>query len=105
MFRHVVMFRWAEAVDDEHVADVAARLDTLPATIDVIRRYEHGRDARFSEGNFDYVVVADFDSAEDYVAYRDHPAHTAFIAALIAGSIAERSAVQYHLDDPTTTTR
>jgi hypothetical protein len=47
-------------------------------------------------GNFDYVVVADFDSVEGYVTYRDHLVHTAFIADMIAGRVAERSAVQYH---------
>jgi hypothetical protein len=95
MFRHVVMFRWAEGVADAHVAEVARRLDELPEAIPVIRSYLHGADARVNEGNFDYVVVADFDSADDYVVYRDHPAHTAFVTELIAGRVAERSAVQY----------
>ena len=96
MFRHVVMFRWADGVDDAHVAEVARRLDELPEAISAIRSYRHGTDAGVNDGNFDYVVVADFDSADDYVAYRDHPEHRAFIADLIAGRIDERAAVQYH---------
>ena len=96
MFRHVVMFRWADGVDDGHLAEVARRLDELPSAIPEIRSYRHGVDARVNEGNFEYVVVADFDSADDYLAYRDHPAHAAFISDLIAGRLAERAAVQYH---------
>jgi hypothetical protein len=96
VFRHVVMFRWADDVDDGHVADVGARLDRLADTIEEIRSYRHGVDAGVNDGNFDYVVVADFDSVDDYLAYRDHPAHTAFIADVIAGRIDARAAVQYH---------
>jgi hypothetical protein len=95
MLRHVVMFRWADDVDDSHVTEVARRLDELPAAIPEIRAYRHGRDAGVNEGNFDYVVVGDFDSVADYVVYRDHPVHAAFIADVIAGRVADRAAVQY----------
>ena len=96
MFRHVVMFRWADDVDEAHVVEVARRLDELPTAIEQIRSYHHGPDAGVNEGNFDYVVVADFESVDDYLVYRDHPAHVAFVGDLIAGRVSERSAVQYH---------
>ncbi len=96
--RHVVMFKWADGVDADHVAAVAAGLDNLAATIEQIKQYRHGPDIGLSDQNFDYVVVGDFDSADDYVAYRDHPVHQAFIAELIAGRISERAAVQYDID-------
>jgi hypothetical protein len=96
MFRHVVMFRWTDDVDDAHRAAVARRLDELPDVITVIRSYRHGVDAGLNHGNFDYVLVADFDSDDDYIAYRDHPVHQAFIAEMIAGRVVERAAVQYH---------
>lgn len=98
MMRHVVMFKWADGVDVDHVAAVAAGLDDLAATIEQIKQYRHGPDIGLSDQNFDYVVVGDFDSADDYVAYRDHPVHQAFIAELIAGRITERAAVQYEID-------
>jgi len=95
MIRHVVMFRWADDVDDEHVASVAAALDGLPDAIPEISGYAHGRDLVLADGNHDYAVVGDFDTAADYATYRDHPVHRAFIADLIAGRIAERAAVQF----------
>ncbi len=98
MFRHVVMFKWSEEIDAEHVAAASAALETLPSKIDVLRSYVHGPDAGISDGNFDYVVVADVDSPEDYATYRDHPDHQAMIQEFIAGKVAARSAVQYHLD-------
>ena len=96
MFRHVVMFRWADDVDAAHVGEIARRLDELPDAIEEISSYRHGADALVNDGNFDYVVVADFDSVDDYMVYRDHPVHLAVIADVIAGRVAERAAVQYH---------
>lgn len=99
MIRHVVMFQWADDVDDAHVAAVAAGLDSLVDVIPEIRRYRHGRDLGVNAGNFDYVVVGDFDSVDDYLVYRDHPTHQAFIQQLIVGKVSGRSAVQYEFDD------
>ena len=98
MFRHVVMFSWTDDVDDAHIAAVSAALDTLPDNIDVLRSYRHGPDAGISDGNFDYVVVADLDTADDFVTYRDHPDHVAVIQQVFAGRVAQRAAVQYHVD-------
>lgn len=98
MLRHVVMFRWADDVDDEHVAAVRAGLDELPGHIPEIVRYHHGNDVGINDGNFDYVVVGDFASADDYVVYRDHPVHQAFIQRCIAGRVSDRAAVQYEIE-------
>jgi hypothetical protein len=97
MLRHVVMFRWNDSVDEGHVAAVAAGLDELRARIPEIVSYHHGPDVGINDGNYDYVVVGDFVDQDDYLAYRDHPLHSAFIASLITGRVAERGAVQYRL--------
>jgi hypothetical protein len=96
-FRHVVMFRWADGIDPAHPATALAALAALPTQIPGILRYEHGPDAGVNEGNFDFVLVADFASVDDYLVYRDHPAHQQFLATYIKGFIAERAAVQYEV--------
>jgi len=93
-FRHVVMFKWADHVDDDHVEQVSAGLSALPSAIDVIRNYVHGSDVGVSEGTYDYVVVADFDNVADFRTYRDHPQHVLLIEELIKGNVADRAAVQ-----------
>lgn len=98
MFRHVVMFNWTDDVDDAQVATVSAALDSLPGKIDVLRDYRHGPDVGISDGNFDYVLVADVDNAEDFATYRDHPDHVAVIKQVFAGKVAQRAAVQYEVD-------
>lgn len=97
MFRHVVMFRWNEDVTSDEVSATGRALDALPALVPTILDYRHGDDAGVNSGNFDYVVVADFDDVEGYLAYRDHPDHQALIAAHIAGRVADRAAVQFEV--------
>ena len=96
MFRHVVMFSWTADTTPADVSAIVDGLGGLPAAIGEIRDYRFGADAEINEGNFDFVVVADFESAEDYVVYRDHPVHRALIAERIAPHIATRAAVQFH---------
>ena len=98
MFRHVVMFKWVEDVDSAHVDAMAQALDALVSTVDEVMSYEHGPDLGISEGNFDYVIVGEYASADDYVVYRDHPEHQRIITELIKPYVASRAAVQYRTD-------
>ena len=94
-FRHVVMFKWEDHVDPEHIELVRRGLSALPMEIDEIRGYVHGSDVGISEGTYDYVVVADFDNVNDFRTYRDHPQHVLLIEELITGNITDRAAIQY----------
>ena len=98
MFRHVVMFRFAEDLDAAHIDSVTEGLDALPPQIPEIRGYAHGPDLGASDGTFDYALVADFDSPEAFQTYRDHPAHQQFLVDCIAGKAIDRAAVQYSTD-------
>jgi hypothetical protein len=95
MLRHVVMFRWKEGVGDEEKRSVAEGLGALPAAIPEIRRYEFGEDAGLSEGSFDFVLVADFETQVDYEVYQGHPDHQQVIRERIKPAISERAAAQY----------
>ena len=66
-----------------------------PGQIPEIRDYRFGPDLGINEGNHQYAVVADFDSVDDYLVYRDHPAHLTVIAEAIRPILAARAAVQF----------
>jgi hypothetical protein len=97
MIRHVVMFRWTDGLDQSHIDKVAAAFDALVETIPEIRSYVHGRDLGLDAANFDYAVVADFDTVEALTTYREHPVHQRLIADLIKGYAAQRVAVQHEV--------
>ena len=94
-FRHVVLFRWTAGIGTDHVDRVREAFDALPAQVPLLRSLVHGSDVGVAEGNFDYVVVADFDRLDDWRAYRDHPAHVLLVEELIKPALAERAAIQY----------
>jgi hypothetical protein len=98
MIRHTVMFRWAPDTTPADLAAITEGLGGLPAAIPEIRDYRFGHDIGINRGNFDFVVVADFADADDYLAYRDHPLHQALLAERIAPHVAERVAVQFDTD-------
>jgi hypothetical protein len=95
MFRHVVMFKWNDDVDEAHIEATGAALDALVASIPEVGEYRHGPDAGLTDGNFDYAIVGEYASVDDYVVYRDHPDHQAVIQQFIAGRVSDRAAVQY----------
>ena len=95
MLRHTVMFRWKPDTTPEQVAAIEEGLAALPGAIDTVRSFRFGRDAGINEGNFDFVVTADFDDRDGYLVYRDHPAHIAVVVERIRPQIADRAAVQF----------
>ncbi len=95
MIRHVVVFRWNDTVTDRSLTATAAALDALPDAIAEIAEYRHGPDLGLTPANYDYAVVGDFASADDYLVYRDHPEHQRFIAEHITGRVADRAALQF----------
>lgn len=95
VFRHVALFRWREGVPRAQVDVIAAALRSLQAQIPELRSYHVGPDAGRAEGNWDFAVVADFDHADDWCTYRDHPAHLKVAAEWVRPALAERVALQY----------
>lgn len=95
MIRHVVLFKWNEGVDEAHVAATTAAFAALPAQIPQIVSYSFGSDLGVAPTNFDYAVTGEFASLDDFIAYRDHPAHQALLHACIVPFVATRHAVQF----------
>ena len=98
-FRHVVMFRFDPEASDEQCQALARGLDDMPAATGAIHPddYRHGPDAGINPASFDYVVVADFASADDYLSYRDHHDHQALIRDLVTPIVVERASAQYEV--------
>jgi stress responsive alpha/beta barrel protein len=95
VFRHVVMVRFIDGVTEEQLQTVRDGLRALPDEIPEIRSYRFGDDAGLAPDNFDFALVADFDTEDDFLVYRDHPVHRKVIVDHIWPISAERAAVQY----------
>ena len=95
MIRHVVMMQWQDGTSDEQVQAVLDGLGTMPDLVPGILRYEFGTDLGIREETFDLVLVADFDSVDDFDTYSSHPEHLAVIAASIRPIVDTAVRVQY----------
>jgi hypothetical protein len=97
MFRHVVLFTWTGDATEAQKHALAGELRKLPSVIDTIRLYNVGPDAGINPGNCDFAVVADFDDADGYLAYRDHPVHRDVVKNYVDPIVTRRFAVQYQM--------
>ena len=95
MIHHVAMFRFKEGTTTEQVDAAAEALNDLPAQIDVLIDYKCGSDLGLMDGTWDFVVVADVANADDFVTYKDHPAHRSVVTNLMAPIIAEGARIQF----------
>lgn len=91
MVRQVILIRWNEDATDKIKRDVAAGLLALRHEIKLIRDMRLGDDLAVRPDNFDFAVSVDFDTRDDYLAYRDHPAHLRVVRELIQPAMAERA--------------
>ncbi|HXV53227.1 MAG TPA: Dabb family protein [Solirubrobacterales bacterium] len=96
MLCHTVTYRFREGVGEDRVADLVARLERLPELIETIREYRFGPDLGLTEGAGDFAIVAVFEDADGWRAYRDHPSHLE-VVELIGEMIEARTPVQFEL--------
>jgi Stress responsive A/B Barrel Domain len=97
MIRHVVLFTWDDEMTDEMERQLATELTALAPRLAGVRSYHAGPDAGIIEGNFDFAVVADFDDAESYLAYRTNAEHQEIIGRLSGKHAKDRASVQYEI--------
>ncbi|MEO5724172.1 MAG: Dabb family protein [Ilumatobacteraceae bacterium] len=96
-FRHVVMFRYVEGATAEQRAALLDGLSRLPSQVPEIRGYHFGEDVGLVDGNYDLVIIAEFDNIGDYRSYVANAQHQELIAAHIVPVVAVRSAVQFEM--------
>ena len=94
MLRHVVCFTWSDAATPADIDAVIAGLAELPGLIPEIRAYTVARDLGLRAGNADLAIVADFDDADGWRRYLEHPAHPAVLRERIQPIVAHRAVVQ-----------
>lgn len=74
MIRHIVMWKFREGTEDEQAKFLAA-LRALYGVVPQLKKCEVAQN--IGEGNYDAVLVSEFDSMDDLNAYRVDPRHVA----------------------------
>jgi hypothetical protein len=96
--RHIVLFNWKPGTPADHAERTIIALTELRPKIPEIRSYQFGPNLGINPGTYDFAVTAEFDNVDDYLAYRDHPEHKAFIEKYTAPFVDTRAAIQFRID-------
>jgi len=80
MIRHIVMFKFKDSANgrskEENLQEAKARMLALGEEIPEFTRFTVSFWAGWqAPGNYDYILVSEFDSLEQLTAYQKHPAH------------------------------
>ncbi len=102
MIRHIAVFRFKKDTTEEIIDHIDAVVSTLPDIVDEIVAFQAGRSAGITDTSWDYGVVADFASAEDYRRYAAHPDHVAIVENDVAPHLIEVSRIQFCIQDTPT---
>ena len=97
MIRHVAVFRFKDGVTEATIDDIDATLATLPSIIPEIISFSSGRNANVTDGAWDYAVVADFASPEDYLIYAANPQHVDMVQNIVGPLVLETSRTQFEV--------
>jgi hypothetical protein len=97
MIRHVVLLKWNEKCTPTAVEAVTRGLATLPEQIPEILSYQFGPDLQLGKRNADYVLIADFESAEDFEKYVPHPAHVDLLTNLTGPILESFTSAQFEI--------
>jgi hypothetical protein len=98
MIRHVAVFRFKDNVTDAIIDEIDETLATLPSFIPEIISFSSGRNANVTEGAWDYAIVSDFASPEDYLVYATNPQHVDMVKNLVGPHVVEASRTQFEVD-------
>ena len=93
MIRHVVMWKFKPGTREE-MEQFLTGLQGLYGVIPQIRAQQVG--IICVEGNYDAVLISDFDSLEDLETYKKDPRHVA-VSALCKAIRTDRVAVDYEV--------
>ena len=91
MIRHIVMWKFRPGTEAEQ-AKFLEGLRSLQGVVPQLKRSEVA--VNVGEGNYDAVLVSEFDSLEDLDAYKNDPRHKA-VSALCKSIREDRVAVDY----------
>ena len=97
MIRHVALFTLVVDAPAGTIRSLEEGLAAVEASVDEISAYSYGPNLGLRAGCYDFGVVADFATAEDFQRYVDHPAHQDFIQHRLTPVLRDRVSIQFEL--------
>lgn len=93
MLKHVVTWKLKEENKTENIRLIKQKLEALVGVVDVIRSLQVGINE--NGGEYDVILITDFDNKDDLQIYDTHPAHQE-VRKFIRSVVESRIAVDYN---------
>ena len=83
MITHIIMIKWKAPLTVEQLDRVNNGFTVLRSGISQIKSMRFGPDLKLGSENFHYGMVAEFESADDFLGYVEHSRHLEFVSVLL----------------------
>jgi len=93
MLKHVVTWKMKEENKLENIMEIKKRLEALVGVIDEIKSLQVGINE--NGGEYDIILITDFEDKKALEAYDAHPAHQA-VRQFVRSVVETRIAVDYN---------
>jgi hypothetical protein len=98
-FRHIVFFKLSDGVTAEKLAEIQSGLTACAMALPGTLSYQCGPDVTLGgerpDKRWDFALVADFKSQEDWLAYDQDTEHNRMRADVIASVLVDRAVAQF----------
>ena len=93
MLKHIVTWKMKEENKAENMAEIKSRLEALVGVIDEIKSLQVGINE--NGGEYDIILITEFDSKSDLETYDQHPAHQE-VRSFVRSVVETRIAVDFN---------
>ena len=96
MVKHIVMWKFREAVPEEDKLEMKRQLEALKGVVPSLLEIEIGMDCSGKDAAMDMVLYSEFNSMDDLAAYAGHPEHLK-VVEFVKPLVCERAVVDYEI--------
>lgn len=98
MLHHVCLLNFSDSLSREDIEQLAHNIRGLEPQIPEIVHYTVGTSAGIDDDAVDIAIHAQFESADGYRAYKEHPGHQELIMTQIRPHLESRTATQFWVE-------
>lgn len=95
MIKHIVLLKWKEGTTVEQIDLIDSAFSNFIERRDYIVGFEYGPDLGLAQNEYDYGLVAEFDSLADFEKYVQDGEHQMLMQRLVKPLLAGHTSLQF----------
>lgn len=95
MIKHIVLMKWKAGTEATAIEAIEDGFSALVESLDSIHSYEYGSDKGLHSNDYDYALVAEFETEADFKAYVVDEQHQLLMKERIAPVMDSYTTLQF----------